>query len=187
MRYHVDAYRSGGQRIGSDTIDADASDTAGRLMLERYPNATVVRTTPERRNSDTWQRDRVERGRKERGSTMRKIEEGSPSPWGAVQHVSEYGQGIVMVSTAGHGGFYVPTPLLGRINADRVKWSAAWSGSRNWFEEDCAACFVCDAFPELFPARRVQSCRESIDGFYTDFMRAVVHRHSANRERGRQP
>ena len=99
---------------------------------------------------------------------------GSYCPWGTVQHVTDYGDGIVVVSTPSHGGFYVPDALLWRIDPDRVAWSKAWSGSRNWFEEDCAACFVVDAFSEKFPRRLVQRCRESIAGFYPDAMTGRV-------------
>ena len=41
-RYRVDAY-SGNRRIASETIEADASDTALHEMMDHHPEATLVR------------------------------------------------------------------------------------------------------------------------------------------------
>ncbi len=38
-RYLVDAFATGGQRVASETIEADASDTALHRMSERHPKA----------------------------------------------------------------------------------------------------------------------------------------------------
>ena len=64
-----------------------------------------------------------------------------PTPWGPAQHVKDYGQGILEVETAGHGGIYVPNELLHLIPAKERRFAAAWSHGwgENWFEEDCAA------------------------------------------------
>lgn len=45
-RYRVDAYAAGGQRIASETIDTDGSDTALHHMAEQFPNAQHLRATP---------------------------------------------------------------------------------------------------------------------------------------------
>lgn len=60
------------------------------------------------------------------------IEEGSPTPWGPVQLVSYPQEGVVVVSTAGHGGI----KLDRKRNAMIPKAARAKGG---WYEEDCQA------------------------------------------------
>lgn len=69
----------------------------------------------------------------------RNLKEGDDSPWGPCQTVHDHGQGVYTVSTAGHGGIFVPDELLADIPEDEQLYGAMWSGSRNWYEEDCAA------------------------------------------------
>jgi len=64
------------------------------------------------------------------------------SPWGAVQTATEYDGGICFVSTPGHGGFFVPDELLAGIPEKEQQYAEHWSGSKNWYEEDCAALSV---------------------------------------------
>lgn len=61
------------------------------------------------------------------------------SPWGAVQmrRDSQSNPGVFQVSTAGHGGVYVPEKYLPMIPTDVQNiMGAKWSGSANWYEED---------------------------------------------------
>lgn len=74
------------------------------------------------------------------------------TPWGRADHVTSLGEdGIVSVSTPSHGGIYVPDDLLSSIPAKYRKWAKKWSGSENWYEEDCCWMAVAMAFPHLFP------------------------------------
>lgn len=73
------------------------------------------------------------------------------TPWDVAQTARDVGQGVLCVTTAGHGGYYVPDELLSRIPEACQLWAAKWSGSRNWYEEDCCWAAVAVAFPELFP------------------------------------
>lgn len=52
-RYRVDAFVASGQRIASETIEADASDSALHDMAERHPRAERFRATPVRRPRST--------------------------------------------------------------------------------------------------------------------------------------
>jgi hypothetical protein len=73
------------------------------------------------------------------------------TPWGQSQTVEQCGaDGVLHVTTAGHGGIFVPDTLLHRIPKDEQAYAAAWSGSRNWYEEDCAAAIPVFRLREAF-------------------------------------
>lgn len=63
------------------------------------------------------------------------------SPWGSVQMRADSSlyPGLFQVSTAGHGGMYVPDKYLHLIPVDvQQTMGERWSGSVNWYEEDDA-------------------------------------------------
>jgi len=57
------------------------------------------------------------------------------SPWGSVQHQTNYTQGVDAVSTAGHGGFKLDRRWNGFI-------PEAFRRADGWYEEDCDAYIV---------------------------------------------
>jgi len=81
------------------------------------------------------------------------------SPWGRVQSETRLTNGLVFVSTASHGGFFVPDRLLGRLSARARAYAKRWSGSESWYEEDCAQAFVVLAFPEVFKSEQIEAAR----------------------------
>lgn len=92
---------------------------------------------------------------------------GTNTPWGVAEFVSHIGEGIWSVDTMSHGGYFVPTELVAKMDPAKVAYSAEWSGSPNWFEEDCAVAFVVEAFPHLFPGA-LDTARAHIAAFYLD-------------------
>lgn len=73
------------------------------------------------------------------------------SPWGQIQHIERHGEsGITSVSTAGHGGIYVPFELLQKIPKEWREDAARWSSSEQWYEEDCCWAYVAASLPEHF-------------------------------------
>ena len=76
---------------------------------------------------------------------------GHVTPWGHAEGVTNIGDGVCVVSTSGHGGYYVPDALLEHIPAEHRRIAASWSGSESWYEEDCCWAYVAQAFPHLFP------------------------------------
>ena len=90
---------------------------------------------------------------------------GKYSPWGIVQDEETIADGIVYVSTASHGGIWVSPELLGRVQEAMRDYAAYWSGSSQWFEEDCAAQCVVVSFPEHFPAEQVERARAIVDRY----------------------
>ena len=88
------------------------------------------------------------------------------TPWGPAQTVevvgTHQGHQIVHVTTASHGGYYVPLPLLLAIPPAYRLRAQQWSGSPHWFEEDCEWASVAVTFPDLFPVKAVTAARETI-------------------------
>jgi hypothetical protein len=69
------------------------------------------------------------------------------TPWGTAQTAKSFGVGIVMYTTASHGGFHVSSTLLRQMAEDMRGDAYAPLG---WFEEDCAWSMVVLSFPERF-------------------------------------
>lgn len=85
------------------------------------------------------------------------------TPWGHADIVTPLGScGIRQVHTPGHGGIFVPSELLPMIPVKDREYARRWSGSEQWFEEDCAAALVYDAFPHLIPEGREQAIKQWI-------------------------
>jgi len=72
------------------------------------------------------------------------------TPWGTADYITDIGQGVLSVGTPSHGGFHVPKALLHRIPAEGQEYAERWSGSAQWYEEDCAWAYVALALPEFF-------------------------------------
>lgn len=70
------------------------------------------------------------------------------TPWGEIQSVHEQGDGVVFVTTAGHGGYWLSRDRVAVVKQKFPGFEpfAGWP----WFEEDCDAAVVALAFPELF-------------------------------------
>jgi len=90
---------------------------------------------------------------------------GKNSPWGIVQDEETIADGIVYVSTASHGGIWVSPELLGRVQEAMRDYAAYWSGSSQWFEEDCAAQCVVVSFPEYFSADQVERAQAIVNRY----------------------
>ncbi len=93
---------------------------------------------------------------------------GDASPWGTIQHVTDLGQGVFSVSTAGHGGIYVPPAMLKHIPEPDQAYAQTWSGDRHWYEEDCAAAIPLFWIPGLNTraAGGAGLSREEIERYY---------------------
>lgn len=74
-------------------------------------------------------------------------------PWGAVQYWYAIAEGIIQVSTASHGGILLSPDRWDEFG-DRIRDFVPWAGAQA-FEEDCDACAVVLAWPDLFPAKAV--------------------------------
>lgn len=76
------------------------------------------------------------------------------SPWGPIQCVTRWADGIEFVSTASHGGFALSArryyELTERLGPVALFLGNCLDHGRVWFEEDCDAQHVVRAFPRIF-------------------------------------
>lgn len=66
------------------------------------------------------------------------------SPWGHVQHQEEVASGVLLVSTAGHGGFMLNQDAM-RVLHPALRLASVYGGKTGdytCFEEDCEAVAV---------------------------------------------
>lgn len=92
------------------------------------------------------------------------------TPWGSPQTQKDYAPGLVCVSTARHGGFWVSEEMLAKMPAD-CRETKTYAG-RNWYEEDCDCSIVVLAFPEFFPESAYYFAVESCE--HTDYLKHLA-------------
>lgn len=73
---------------------------------------------------------------------------GDSSPWGTIDHVWDVAEGIVRVSTPGHGGYWLWPARMIQLR-QQFPLFKPFAGEP-WFEEDMDWCVVVLAFPEHF-------------------------------------
>lgn len=88
------------------------------------------------------------------------------TPWGHADQYENLGQGIMSVSTPSHGGIFVPECMLHCIPADFRHWAESWSGSEQWYEEDCCWAAVAVAFPDRFTDRQLESAKAALGRYF---------------------
>lgn len=81
------------------------------------------------------------------------------TPWGKADNYKNLGQGLFVVSTGSHGGYFVPECMLHNIPEHRRADAKQWSGSEQWYEEDCCWAHVAEAFPDCFPSEAVAAAK----------------------------
>lgn len=72
------------------------------------------------------------------------------TPWGRAQTCEILSNTVSRYCTSSHGGYHVADVSLALIKPEWRAYAKRWSGSENWFEEDCAWAFVAFTFPSLF-------------------------------------
>ena len=96
------------------------------------------------------------------------------SPWGKPQQQATVAPGIVQVSTASHGGFYVSTERLAEL-PPAVLTAERFNTPGHWYEEDCEAYIVAVAFPEVAVACGVprEAAVKALKNWYPNIAEAL--------------
>lgn len=105
--------------------------------------------------------------------TPNPIRVGGSSPWGTIQHVTELADGIVSVSTAGHGGIWITSERERQIPAN-VRAIARQYAPANWYEEDCDACIPMAWFADELIATQADAVAYSMKYINVDPRMAPV-------------
>lgn len=97
---------------------------------------------------------------------------GDHTPWGPAQSIDRIADGLLFVSTAGHGGFWVGEELRSKMPKSLLMTTSFYETGSPWFEEDCEAVRVMLAFPEHFPKHDPKELLESIGQFHPEVAEA---------------
>lgn len=87
------------------------------------------------------------------------VQVGLLSPWGRVEDVREFGEGVVWVSTAGHAGFWLSADRHRALQSQHA--FKAFAGGA-WYEEYCDAAVVVVTFSDLFDAPTVERAMAAV-------------------------
>lgn len=77
------------------------------------------------------------------------------SIWGTPQMATQYGPGIILVSTAGHGGFILTPERNHEVHS-------AWRDYAGNYEHDCDWAIIAHTFPELFTERERRQADQTL-------------------------
>ncbi|HUV68843.1 MAG TPA: hypothetical protein VMW15_04220 [Terracidiphilus sp.] len=92
------------------------------------------------------------------------------TPWGPSQECKSCGDGLVFVSTASHGGFYVPPEMLAQM-------PEYFRRNNGWYEEDCEWAMVVISFPSRFSEKETVDASGTLQNWFPD----LYERHFAVR------
>lgn len=89
------------------------------------------------------------------------------TPWGMSQTARALAPGIMLYTTASHGGIHLSPARMAELPARFHKPHTGYCPS-DWFEEDCEAAFVIAGFPQYFTGEQVRIARQTIGLYYPD-------------------
>ena len=88
------------------------------------------------------------------------------TPWGGSQMAVVYAEGVVVHSTAGHGGFHLSSDRNSKVHPLLRK-------NTPWYEEDCEWAIVAITFPNLFTAYERSLANKPIRNTWPDAWEAI--------------
>lgn len=95
------------------------------------------------------------------------IRAGASTPWGMAQVSRRYADGIILHSTAGHGGFYLDEIANAVVHP-------LYRNDDSFYEEDCEWAKVAHAFPQLFTAYERNLADRTLRDTYPDAYERVM-------------
>ena len=95
------------------------------------------------------------------------IPAGASTPWGRAQVSRQFADGIILHSTASHGGFHLAE------NANAIV-HALYRNDTEFYEEDCEWAKVAHAFPQLFTAYERRLADRTLRDTYPDAYERVM-------------
>ncbi|MBA1344936.1 DUF7007 domain-containing protein [Rhizobium sp. WYCCWR 11146] len=89
------------------------------------------------------------------------------TPWGMAQVSRRYAEGIVLHSTASHGGFHLAEKANSAVHA-------LYRSDDGFYEEDCEWAKVAHAFPQLFTAYERRLADRTLRDYFPDAYERVT-------------
>jgi hypothetical protein len=95
------------------------------------------------------------------------IPAGASTPWGPAQVSRQFADGIILHSTASHGGFHLAEKANSAVHA-------LFRNNDEHYEEDCEWAKVAHAFPHLFTAYERHRADRTLRDYYPDAYERVM-------------
>jgi hypothetical protein len=95
------------------------------------------------------------------------IRAGASTPWGMAQVSRQFADGIVLHSTASHGGFHLDENVNATVHA-------LYRNKTEFYEEDCEWAKVAHAYPQLFTAYERRLADRSLRDYCPDAYERVM-------------
>jgi hypothetical protein len=95
------------------------------------------------------------------------IKAGASTPWGMAQLSRQFADGIVLHSTASHGGFHLAENANATIHA-------LYRNDTEFYEEDCEWAKVAHAFPHLFTTYERRLADRTLRDYFPDAYERVM-------------
>ena len=89
------------------------------------------------------------------------------TPWGHPQQQTQIGEGIIVVTTAGHGGIWL-SPIRWADFSALFPAFTPFAG-KPWLEEDCDCALAALAFPSAFSAQAVANAVDMVNNYGGDY------------------
>lgn len=125
-----------------DYMTCDSLEDARSDVEDRYRHVVELRTLP--RREDFMMREQKR------------------TPWGIADSKVEYGEGVTLYGTPGHGGFHLDRKRNAKVHPALRKAC----GDGPWYEEDASWAAVAYSFPELFTSRERRLATEALKRWY---------------------
>lgn len=90
----------------------------------------------------------------------------SATPWGTAQTAEEIAPGIILYTTASHGGYFLNKNANAKISSVLKNSTLGRQGLKGWYEEDCDSAIVVYTFPELFDEVQYQHAIETLEQYH---------------------
>jgi hypothetical protein len=121
----------------------DAEQTTGSVALEI--NLFEARNTRISSRQDLWLDGRIP-SNPNGGSPMTNDSIPKTTPWGEPQTTEILAPGIVLFTTASHGGIWLSPERNAQVPLKLKRGSFCGNGLAGWYEEDCDAAIVYQVF-----------------------------------------
>jgi hypothetical protein len=90
------------------------------------------------------------------------------TPWGPAQTAEEIAPGIILYSTASHGGYFLSKAANAKVPAILKNSTFGGQGLKGWYEEDCDWAIVGYIFKELFDEAHYRCALETLEQHHSD-------------------